>query len=271
MKICGDFHFHLNSSGGHRAKQKARRVLMNATHLDFVCSTEHAYKNPLEAYQHLLEASDGSNTTILPGVEAISREGIELIAIFSNIDDLRRSILIKPFSWSIFDHKRLSSDALTVLPHMFSPSKTGIVTTLGLSSARRIVVGFDYIESHNGAFYDLSHSGVGNYFPRKYRTAVQMTASIPHSEIPDEVGCSVGSDAHEPWGMNIYGVADVDAEFNSGNIFTVLKGKLKFKVSTSSQHDTSAIRGSSRALMSGITSLGEYVVKSRTRRAHVKA
>lgn len=244
---------------------------MNATHLDFVCSTEHAYKNPLEAYQHLLEAADGSGTVIFPGVEAISKEGVELIAIFNNIDDLKRSLLVKPFSWSIFDFEVLSNSAITVLPHMFSPSKTGIVTTLGLSAARRIVEGCDYIESHNGAFYDLLHSGISNYFPRNYKSAVRMTASIPQSEIPNEIGCSVGSDAHEPWGMNIYGVADVDAEFNRVNIFTVLKGKLKFKVSTSAQHDTSAIRGSSRALMSGITSLGEYVVKSRTRRRHVKA
>lgn len=270
MKICGDFHFHLNSRGGHSAKQKARRALINAAHLDFLCSTEHAYKNPLEAYQYLLEASDGGGTSILPGVEAISIEGIELIAIFRSIDDLKRSTLIKPFSWSIFDYDDFSSGAITLLPHMFSPSKTGIVTTLGLSAARGIIEKCDYIEIHNGAFYDLFHSGISKYFPRKYRTAVQMTAYIPHSAIPNEVGWSVGSDAHEPWGMNIYGVADVDMQFNRENIFTALKSRLKFRVSTSAQHDSSSIGGSSRALMSGITSLGEYMVKSRTRKIHAE-
>ena len=271
MIICGDFHFHLNSKGGNGALKRAHKALMNAAHLDFLCSTEHAYKNPVEAYYYLAEASANTKTSVIPGVEAISKEGIDLIAIFRSVDELKKSIFNTPFSWSIFDLDNVSGDAIIIMPHMFTPSKTGVVTTLGQDAAMRIVERCDYVEVNNGAFYDLVHSGVSHVFPKKYRRKIEMTASMPPLQIPKTGGYSIGSDAHEPWGMNIYGIADVDSEFFQESIFDILNRRLKFTTAASSQYRSGAIGGSARAFSSGITSVSEFIIKSKKRKNNAKA
>nr|WP_320143001.1 hypothetical protein [uncultured Cohaesibacter sp.] len=202
-----DTHFHANVF--RRPHTKRRRIAAQlsryTTHLDGLCSTEHAYKKPLEAYDFLCEMVGhyGLELTIVAGVENISREGVEVIQLFDSRAALASSLKEFPaFSWSIHDALDMQSpDCVTILPHPFSPSGTGIVSGIGFDRACQLLSHFDYIEMSNGSFLEVPLDAL----PRtKFKEQVEKTTQFPEELMPCGVGRSFGSDAHRPEDINLF-------------------------------------------------------------------
>ncbi|WP_319569146.1 hypothetical protein [Cohaesibacter marisflavi] len=202
-----DTHFHANVFRRPHAKRRriATQLSRYSAHLDGLCSTEHAYKQPLEAYDFLCEMVGHYelDLTIVPGVENISREGVEVIQLFESRAALVSALKAFPaFSWPIHDAVSLQSpDCVTILPHPFSPSGTGIVSGIGFDRACQLLSHFDYIEISNGSFLEVPLDAL----PRtKFKDQVEKTTQFPEELMPLGVGRSYGSDAHRPRDINLF-------------------------------------------------------------------
>ena len=202
-----DTHFHANiqlRSRSARAKI-ASALLARIRHLDILCSTEHVYKDPLAAFDFLdsIVRGAGLPIDILPAVENISREGVELIQIAQTRQDLAALLREKPgYALTIEDlAEKGTVPFISILPHPYSPSKTGAVTGLGKDRAKRLFDRVDFIEAGNGAFFDLPR-----YVQHRPAMAekIKNTETFPRAELPQSVGSSYGSDAHFPSELGLH-------------------------------------------------------------------
>ncbi|MBI96784.1 hypothetical protein CL656_06535, partial [bacterium] len=83
-----DCHFHPNFSflSKYKIKKKAKKIWskFKDCKLDIVICSEHNFKKPKEAYFELMKYKPKDhNTLLLPGVEATTKEGIDII-LFSD-------------------------------------------------------------------------------------------------------------------------------------------------------------------------------------------
>jgi hypothetical protein len=235
LSLC-DLHYHLNIFGkkGDRLRKILRRHRgsIAAAGLRFLASTEHVYKNPLECYQLLSEVTADSLLTVIPGVEWISRENVELIFLFDSEEALRSALgTLRTFSHSVWEAGRLREDlgAVLVIPHPFTPGVTGAVGNLGLDGFEKIMDMADYVEIHNGLAHQFRelylYSHLGPYFARHSRK-VEHTDQLPLRYRRPDIGWSVGSDAHFPG--EIYSVGR-HGDMEGDDWFSVLKRRLHFE------------------------------------------
>lgn len=210
-KVRIDTHFHANITylPPSSREKKARTIVPALSHLDVLCSTEHIYKDPLLAYDFLCYAKEKylGDFEVIPGIENISKEGVELIFLASNRDHLTEILRKLPaFKWSIFDTELIrSASAITIVPHPFSPSKTGIVTTIGEKRALELMEDHHYIEVCNGAFLNRIYK----YIPhKKLNRSIYRTAKFPDHLLHDKMRGSIGSDAHQATDISCYGEID---------------------------------------------------------------
>lgn len=222
VTIDSHFHANINHLPAAQRRAKAKRFAPAVAHLDILCSTEHAYRNPLEAYDFLCEAAaaSGSKTKIVAGVENISSEGVEVIFLAKDRASLIKLIAaFPPFDWSIHNSDQAAEhECITILPHAFSPSTTGIVNNIGIEKALPLLSAYDFIEANNGGFYGLDPKRL----PAKgLRDNIVNTANFPKSLLDDGVKYSVGSDAHNMRDLNIFGVAATSS--NSDDPYSMVK------------------------------------------------
>jgi hypothetical protein len=206
-----DTHFHANVAYLSKSarRRKAKLVVPALGHLNAVCSTEHAYKDPLLAYDFLVDSRDqfGGAFEVVPGIENISSEGVELIFLAPSRKHLEDIIHRLPaFGWSMLDFERIRQEcAVTIVPHPFSPSKTGVVTTFGQEVALEIIDQHHYVEVCNGAFLNP----VLRKIPSKTMVEkIRKTANFPDHLLHQGLRGSIGSDAHRIPDINCFGVLD---------------------------------------------------------------
>ncbi|MDX1737828.1 MAG: hypothetical protein R3261_06300, partial [Alphaproteobacteria bacterium] len=188
--VSFDLHYHTNiykqSKDRRRQRLAQHRHFLQETNVDYVASTEHGYKGPLDAYLYLRDATEGIHTTILPAVEAISKEGVDIIFIFRNEDDLRNGLKsLTPFQWSANDCNKIRDaiGAINVIPHPFTPGKTGFANNMGKQSFIHIQEEVDYIEIHNGLSLHFLENGIRNkkmIAPGGLKQKVNYTFRLPN-------------------------------------------------------------------------------------------
>jgi hypothetical protein len=200
--------------------------------LRFLASTEHVYKNPLECYRYLSQATGDLDLTVIPGVEWISRENVELIFLFDSEVALGSALgVLKTFSHSVWEAARLRDDlgAVLIIPHPFTPGVTGAAGNLGLDGFERVMDVADYVEIHNGIAHQFRelylYSRLGPFFSGHSRR-VEHTDRLPARYLRPDIGWSVGSDAHFPG--EIY-CAGRHADMGGGDWFALLKRRLHFE------------------------------------------
>lgn len=215
MLLC-DLHFHANVpltyNGRHRRRIVRAAQGFKAHGLDYVASTEHAYKNPLNAYLRLTDAAQGIDTEILPGVEEVTSEGIDIIFLFRNESDLRRGLKrVRTFFWSVRDVAVVARDigAISIIPHPFHIGRTGAGQVLSRRGYMNLVHDVDYVEVHNGSALNIRHrmgkSRVTPLFPITTGN-LDHTLDLPYSlRGGNDTGWSIGSDAHYPGEQYIVG------------------------------------------------------------------
>ncbi|MDR1051736.1 MAG: hypothetical protein LBP95_11830 [Deltaproteobacteria bacterium] len=236
MSLC-DLHYHLNAfrmTGKNLSAALAghKRSIVSSG-LDFLASTEHVYKNPLDCYLHLRRVASDLKVTVIPGVEWISRENVEIIFLFDGEASLRSALaVLKTFSHSVWEVRKLGSDlgAVLVVPHPFTPGKTGAANNLGEPGFERLLDMVDYVEIHNGLSRQFDeiylYNRLGPFFPG-HDLKVRQTARLPEKYRRHDIGWSVGSDAHFPGEICFAGG---HPEMTSDNWFEALKSRLHFEL-----------------------------------------
>ncbi len=213
-----DLHFHANI---HRMPARIKHLRLQKIQwylkrfeLDFLASTEHSYKKPLEAYQRLAEVAADLRTEIIPGVESVSSEGIDIIYLFSNEDHLRWALgQFRTFEWSARDVATIAADtgALTVVPHPFHLGRTSAGNVLSRSGYDDLLSMSDYVEIHNGSALTmdsrLAASRAGQLFG-KTRHRLDRTLDLPMEDRGEGLGWAISSDAHYPGEQFIVGQTD---------------------------------------------------------------
>ncbi|MBF0306601.1 MAG: hypothetical protein HQL41_13235 [Alphaproteobacteria bacterium] len=231
-----DLHYHGNvfgTSAGVRGRRlRAHRQALELAGVDFVASTEHAYKLPLDAFLYLREATEGIHTTILPAVEAISREGVDVIFLYPDEAALRWALRdLQPFGFALRDFGRLrdATGGLALIPHPFTPGRTGMASALGSELFLELSPQADYVEVHNGSALHI----INLYDERKLaRIGHRLTRLRNMHELPMDLrdegaGWAIGSDAHFPGHQFVVGATD--EALPEGGWFELLSRRLKFR------------------------------------------
>lgn len=239
--VSFDLHYHTNI---YRLSKKQREIrlsqhkqCLSETNVDFVASTEHGYKSPLDAYLYLRDATEDIHTTILPAVEAISKEGVDIIFIFKNESDLRRGLKELPaFKWSVDDMKHLrdSTGSISIIAHPFTPGKTGLANAVGNKRFMSLQEDADYVEIHNGLSLHFLENGLKDgklTGPLPLQKKINRTYRLPNEFRLDHVGWAVSSDAHFPQHQSIVGSAKLssDDSVSPNDWFSYLKLRHKFQ------------------------------------------
>lgn len=232
-----DLHFHANI---HRmpARSKALRLrkikwYLGEYGLDYLASTEHSYKKPLEAYQRLAETAADLKTVIIPGVESVSAEGIDIIFLYGGEEHLRWGLdQFRTFGWSVRDVARIAADtgALSIVPHPFHLGRTSAGNVLCRRAYSRLLSMSDYVEIHNGSAltFDsrLAGSRAGQLF-EKTQFKLDRTIDLPMEDRGEGLGWAVSSDAHYPGEQYIVGCTDTPMAADE-SVLEYLRRRIRF-------------------------------------------
>jgi hypothetical protein len=215
-----DLHYHANIHGLRKSARLERlrrhRLCLASSGVDVVASTEHSYKKPRQSYLHLADACQGLLLSILPGVECISREGVDLIFLYPEenlLEKARRTFAA--YSWTTGDAGQLARDTggLLIVPHPFGLGTACAGNILSPLDYARLLDAADYVEIHNGAALLssllLKKSGSG-FFPG-FAGRCQANSCLPVYLRGDGLGWSIGSDAHFPGEQYVVGGVEADA------------------------------------------------------------
>lgn len=276
MSVTVDLHYHTNVfSKGRQERQRrleAHRDALSTTGVDYVASTEHVYKRPLDAYLYLADATADQAVTIIPGVEWLSKEGVDLIFLFRTEADLRQGLVdLTPYSHPVADAPRLKADlgALCVIPHPFTPGKTGLASTLGEGAYFDLLPEMDYVEVHNGLslnFLDVLRRRPelkrGNWANSDRGRAVQYSYRLPDDFRGADLGTgwAVSSDAHYPGHQYVVGGIDA-GDFDHDDWFASLGRRLRFRRTWVQEKETCPVKARRKLISNSYCVVGEALNK----------
>ena len=256
-------------------RSKAIRLLKIRRHMeragiDFIASTEHSYKRPLEAYQRLAEATKGLKTTIIPGVESVSQEGIDIIFLYRSEEALKEALeRVQTFRWSVRDLARIArdTDAVTIVPHPFHIGKSSAGNVLSRRAYKQLLKMSDYIEIHNGSALNvenrLSRSRVKSFF-KDAHLKLDKTLNLPHEDRGEGLGWAVSSDAHYPGEQYVVGRTNFDLEPGQ-DVLDFLKRRIRFEYNEVNALSGDTFKNNTRLLRSFQGVIKEGVVKGYVR------
>ncbi len=215
-----DYHFHPNlwrfsgkRGNSKSAGKKAQRIWkkFDEEKLDVVICAEHAFKDPGKAYACMMDAKGESPTYLVPGVEALTKDGIDVI-VFSSDPDYLYGIreIITPFETSLPDllsFVKKDPNLYSIIPHPLSLARGTITRKYSHAMLRKCIREAGFVEKHNMSF--LAFESAMDRFPRvrsalktrikkgkKTLETIAMTRKAPHNRIGKGVIFTTGSDAH---------------------------------------------------------------------------
>jgi hypothetical protein len=247
---------------------EGHRRSIEKSNVGVVASTEHVYKDPLGAFQRLRDLSQGLPVAVIPGLEWIAREGVEIIFWLDSEASLASALrTLAPFSHSVWDTGRLKDDlgAIACVPHPFTPGRTGAANRLGLRDFGRLLDQADYVEKHNGIAGQFDDFIL---FERLRRLCpalcekIRLTGHLPDEFCRPGLGWSVGSDAHFPGELRLAGRHE---SMGGPGWFEALAGRLHFDPVELEPHRTGSGQ-MRRNLASLLSVMGEALMKRALRR-----
>lgn len=212
LQLFADYHFHPNFKFGRNLRKQSEKIwkAFDQHKLDVVVISEHSWKRPTDSY-HILEQyrTSGSKTRILPGIEVLTEEGLDVVVFGSCgswYDEVRLAPLLEPYSAPIENVIRLVQDpdhpVRGFLPHPYTRGTTGAVDFYGREEAKILASKLGGVEASNNCYDDtlaLSRHIGPKFFPATLER-MQRTHQIDN-EFLDEVEVdfiAIGSDAHFP-------------------------------------------------------------------------
>lgn len=270
-----DLHYHANvhQMPGVQRRCRLRSIAHTVSRhgLHYLASTEHCYKKPLEAYQWLAHALADTSTAVLPGMESVTSEGIDIIYLYRTEDQLRRAVVeIPSFRRSVRDVKRLAeaTDALTIIPHPFHICRSAAGNVLCRRSYANLLRACDYVEIHNGSaltFDKRLATSRTKPLLKKTLSKLQRTIDLPMKDRGRGMGWAVGSDAHFPGEQYIVGSTDAVMSPRE-DVFDFLRRRIRFSTYVLRQPATDNSVNNYRLLRSL-----QSIVKEGARKEYIKA
>lgn len=203
-----DYHFHPNlSKNTLRAQKKCVQLWkrFDEVGLDVVIATEHVFKNPPRAFE-LLQTSrpESARTLIFPGIEALTKEGIDVI-IFSQTEaiyDHQKIMVPKQLSlFEMIEYIRNHEELFGSLAHPFSVGHSGAAERLGIATAIEAIKELGGVEVSNSCFEGgksfLDKTKLNKVFKRQ-RLWADWVSALPkrYYDMPAVTLLTGGSDAH---------------------------------------------------------------------------
>jgi hypothetical protein len=217
-----------------RFRLRAISRTLAASGLDFLASTEHSYKKPLDAYLYLADAAAGGHTRIIPGVETVTCEGIDLIFLFRDEEQMRLAGRdMASFKRSVRDVKQIAqaTGAISIIPHPFHICRSAAGNALSRRAYSQLLRSCDYVEIHNGSALTmdkrLSASRTLPLF-RKTADKLRRTIDLPMKDRGKGLGWAVGSDAHYPGEQFVVGRTDAPM-LKGEHVHDFLKRRIRFQ------------------------------------------
>jgi hypothetical protein len=233
-----DLHYHANifrlrkNEIEKRIRQHKQSIQKSA--VDFIASTEHTYKDPLTAYLYLVDIASDLETTIIPGIEALTKEGIDIIFLYQDEESLRLAIKdLSPFGWSIKDAQAIveNTNGLMIVPHPRTPGHTGAANKLSFEEYQKLLLQADYVEIHNSSsvlLHTLFQKKYLQYIvPTSLQEKVEDTFMLPEKYRGVNLGWAVSSDAHFP--TDQFYVGSTNEDINTETYFNFLKRRIRFE------------------------------------------
>lgn len=236
--ISVDTHYHANIFGLKTSEVKKRKLdfakWSARNTIDVIISSEHTYKDPINAYLHLADCGGATNTIVVPACEGISKEGVDIIFVFSSEADLvRAGAVLVPFGWQVADVATIkhATNCLVIIPHPYTLGTTGAGRVLEHAAYLKLLKIADYIEVESGAYFAAvnliaritSECWVAKKLPWL------MQAYVPAVEdLLNDIGYAIGSDAHFPAHQYRVGVVEGEVTNTLPDVFAFLAKKQHF-------------------------------------------
>ena len=211
--IRADCHFHPNFPfflPEFFVRRHARKLwkTFQKRKLDTVFVAEHAFKLPLRSYRTLLrERPEKARTVLIPAVEALSKEGIDMIVFSRDQYVYTQKDIITPYRLTIgqlVTRVRQDRRLYGVIPHPFAPSDSGILRHESERDARREERTLHFVEKYNASLAALEQFLSAMHLTRLLRRLslqAKNTTRLPVRMIPRGMIFLGGSDAHHVWDM----------------------------------------------------------------------
>jgi len=236
--ISVDTHYHANIFGLRTSEIRKKKLAFakwsSCNMIDIIISTEHTYKDPINAYLHLAECGCKTNTLVVPACEGISQEGVEIIFVFSSEEELvRAGMVLVPFGWKVADIQAIKQETncLVIIPHPYTLGTTGAGRILEYASYIKLLEIADYIEIENGAYFAAVNliSRVSSERWVTKNLPWLMKAYVPSvGNLFNGIGHAIGSDAHFPSHQYRIGVVEKDFTDELTDAFAFLERKHRF-------------------------------------------
>jgi len=210
-QIFVDYHFHPNFRFGVREANRAKRIwrAFEQHDLGVVVVSEHSWKSPRRSYELLEEhRPPGCRTVLLPGVEVLTREGLDIVVFSHDVawyGDPALEGLLQPYRLTCDQAAEVvsgESGMAAFLPHPYTRGTTGAVEFFGEELAAAMVRRIGGVEVSNNCYDDCLRI-VGRIcsrvLPETHRR-MSLTQEIAN-EFLETTGAAFfahGSDAHFP-------------------------------------------------------------------------
>lgn len=239
MILRVDYHFHPNLPliipflSKYLCKRKSEKIwqAFERHNLDAVIISEHSYKRPKTSFQILKKYKPkDAKTLIIPGVEAITKEGIDIIAFAKNeIDIYSQKDLITPWKLTLDEAIKLiknNEKLFGIVVHPHTPGTTSIYRIGGTEVTHNAIEKLGFLEKHNCSFTIsirlLKKLGLHKIFKKKYHQMLN-TEVAPLDLIKKNTITTVGSDAHHI--KEIGNFAEIEIPDNEKDIFKIITTK----------------------------------------------
>lgn len=238
MKLKVDYHFHPNLSRfDFLADRKCQKwwTAVKSHKINCLLVTDHVYKNPRRAFAKIKQTCP-ADVIIFPGMEYITKEGIDII-IFSNDEKIYDyPELQKPFFLDYdqtINFVQNHADLFSYVTHPFTLGKTSVLKKLGEEKYFKYVEKLRSVEISNGAFENLVKLlkfFPFNLFSKRWLWWTDRNQSLPKEYYPTHpIMLAVGSDAHLPKDLDLHAEFEVE-KFDQREVFSALTSSVRPKI-----------------------------------------
>ena len=209
MKIDCHFHPNFNFLKTSFIKKRSLKIFKQfAKHkIDAVIVTEHVFKKPYQSFKKLKSFQPtNSKTLLIPGVEAVTKEGIDVIVFSASEYVYTKKEIMTTWCLSLKDLlKQVSEDKKlhAIIPHPFLPNSQGLFSSIGYKDAKKILNNISLFEQYNDCFTTLiellSKTKLNIVFPNLFNNLKK----VQNSPTPVSTNYQItgGSDAHHPFNI----------------------------------------------------------------------
>jgi hypothetical protein len=200
-----DYHFHPNLPRNQkRALSKCKKwwKTLENININTIIVTEHCYKNPERAFK-LMKETKPTNFFIFPGMEYLTKEGIDLI-IFSQSEKIYNYKELKPYNLTFAETINfiLKNNLASYITHPYTLGLTSIIPKLGQQKYSLYTNKLRAVEVSNsslGNLYKLLKKPILKTLFSKKIKMIERNFNIPKEDYPKQIQfLAAGSDAHHP-------------------------------------------------------------------------